>query len=165
MSVPVILRPAAEADVLAIYDELEETQTGLGFRFVERVRELRARRLGVEHAAPSDAAHQRFRIDEVTSSGRCRSIDFAPALFEIGQDERPVSRPRDGEQTLTDRPSFREVARCAVSERSRRVEQLHQVFGAHDNSCRLIRSVVRGRSRRKLNGDRCSRRASSWLPW
>jgi plasmid stabilization system protein ParE len=39
MSLPVILRPAADADIEAIHDELEQVQAGLGRRFVERVRE------------------------------------------------------------------------------------------------------------------------------
>jgi plasmid stabilization system protein ParE len=40
MSLPVILRPAAAADIQAIHDELEQAQTGLGDRFVARVREV-----------------------------------------------------------------------------------------------------------------------------
>jgi toxin ParE1/3/4 len=40
MSLPVILRPAAEADVQDTHDELEQIQAGLGDRFVARVREL-----------------------------------------------------------------------------------------------------------------------------
>ncbi|MFO0848549.1 MAG: type II toxin-antitoxin system RelE/ParE family toxin [Gemmataceae bacterium] len=40
MSRPVILRPAADADVQATHDELEQTQAGLGARFVARLREL-----------------------------------------------------------------------------------------------------------------------------
>lgn len=39
MSRPVILRPAADADIDAIHDELELVQVGLGDRFVVRVRE------------------------------------------------------------------------------------------------------------------------------
>jgi toxin ParE1/3/4 len=39
MSLPVILRPAADADVQEIHDELEQSQAGLGGRFIERVRE------------------------------------------------------------------------------------------------------------------------------
>jgi plasmid stabilization system protein ParE len=39
MSLPVILRPAADADVQATHDELEQAQVGLGDRFVARVRE------------------------------------------------------------------------------------------------------------------------------
>jgi toxin ParE1/3/4 len=38
MSLPVILRPAAEADVQATHDELERSQAGLGARFVAHVR-------------------------------------------------------------------------------------------------------------------------------
>jgi plasmid stabilization system protein ParE len=37
MSVPVILRPAADADIQATHDELEQAQAGLGGRFVARV--------------------------------------------------------------------------------------------------------------------------------
>jgi len=40
MSLPVILRPAADADIEAIHDELEQCRAGLGTRFVERVREV-----------------------------------------------------------------------------------------------------------------------------
>ena len=40
MSLPVILRPAAEADIQATHDELEQLQAGLGIRFVDRVREV-----------------------------------------------------------------------------------------------------------------------------
>jgi plasmid stabilization system protein ParE len=40
MSHPVILRPAAEADIQATYDELEQVQIGLGDRFLARVREV-----------------------------------------------------------------------------------------------------------------------------
>jgi plasmid stabilization system protein ParE len=40
MSLPVILRPAADADIQATHDELEQVQAGLGARFVARVREV-----------------------------------------------------------------------------------------------------------------------------
>lgn len=40
MSLPVILRPAADADIQATHDELERVQAGLGLRFVARVRAL-----------------------------------------------------------------------------------------------------------------------------
>jgi plasmid stabilization system protein ParE len=40
MSLPVILRPAAEADIRAVHDEWEQSQAGLGDRFVARVREV-----------------------------------------------------------------------------------------------------------------------------
>jgi hypothetical protein len=40
MNLPVILRPAADADIQATYDELEQSQVGLGNRFVGRVREV-----------------------------------------------------------------------------------------------------------------------------
>jgi toxin ParE1/3/4 len=40
MSLPVILRPAADADVQATHDELDQSQAGLGARFVARVREV-----------------------------------------------------------------------------------------------------------------------------
>lgn len=43
MSLPVLLRPAAEADIEATHDELETVRTGLGGRFVARVREVLAR--------------------------------------------------------------------------------------------------------------------------
>lgn len=43
MSLPVILRPAADADVQDTHEELERAQAGLGDRFVARVRELLAR--------------------------------------------------------------------------------------------------------------------------
>jgi plasmid stabilization system protein ParE len=39
MNLPVILRPAADADVQSTHDELEQAQIGLGDRFVARVRE------------------------------------------------------------------------------------------------------------------------------
>jgi plasmid stabilization system protein ParE len=39
MSLPVILRPAADADIQATHDELERARAGLGARFVARVRE------------------------------------------------------------------------------------------------------------------------------
>jgi hypothetical protein len=39
MSLPVILRPAADADIQATQDKLEQVQAGLGDRFVARVRE------------------------------------------------------------------------------------------------------------------------------
>ena len=40
MSLPMILRPAADADIQATHDELEQVQAGLGNRFVARVREV-----------------------------------------------------------------------------------------------------------------------------
>jgi len=40
MSLPVILRPAADADIQPTHDELERAQAGLGDRFVARVREV-----------------------------------------------------------------------------------------------------------------------------
>lgn len=40
MSLPVILRPAAEADIQLTHDELEQVQAGLGDRFVSRLREV-----------------------------------------------------------------------------------------------------------------------------
>jgi plasmid stabilization system protein ParE len=39
MSLPVILRPAADADIQVTHDELEQSQAGLGDRFVASVRE------------------------------------------------------------------------------------------------------------------------------
>jgi plasmid stabilization system protein ParE len=36
----VILRPAADADIQATHEELEQAQAGLGDRFVARVREV-----------------------------------------------------------------------------------------------------------------------------
>lgn len=43
MSLPVILRPAGDADIQAIHDELEQIQVGLGVKFVGRVREALGR--------------------------------------------------------------------------------------------------------------------------
>jgi plasmid stabilization system protein ParE len=43
MSLPVILRPDADADIQAIHDELEQSRAGMGDRFVVRVREVLAR--------------------------------------------------------------------------------------------------------------------------
>jgi plasmid stabilization system protein ParE len=40
MSLPVILRPAADDDIQRTHDELELAQVGLGGRFVARVREV-----------------------------------------------------------------------------------------------------------------------------
>jgi toxin ParE1/3/4 len=40
VSLPVILRPAADADVLATHADLEFVRAGLGKRFVARVREV-----------------------------------------------------------------------------------------------------------------------------
>src|SRR5437660_12464460 len=40
MSLPVILRPQADADIQAAHDELERSQAGLGARLVARVREV-----------------------------------------------------------------------------------------------------------------------------
>jgi toxin ParE1/3/4 len=40
MSLPVILRPAADADIQTVHDELEQVRAGLGARFVGRVREV-----------------------------------------------------------------------------------------------------------------------------
>jgi plasmid stabilization system protein ParE len=40
MSLPVILRPAADTDIQEIHDQLEQSQTGLGNRFVASVREV-----------------------------------------------------------------------------------------------------------------------------
>jgi toxin ParE1/3/4 len=40
MSLPVILRPTAEADIQVTHEELEQVQAGLGGRFVGRVREV-----------------------------------------------------------------------------------------------------------------------------
>lgn len=40
MSRPVILRPAADADIEGTHDELEQSRVGLGDRFVTAVREV-----------------------------------------------------------------------------------------------------------------------------
>jgi len=48
MSLPVILRPAADADIQATHDELERVQAGLGDRFVARVREVLERIEGMQ---------------------------------------------------------------------------------------------------------------------
>jgi plasmid stabilization system protein ParE len=40
MSLPVILRPEAEADIETTHDELDHIQAGLGRQFVARVRQL-----------------------------------------------------------------------------------------------------------------------------
>jgi plasmid stabilization system protein ParE len=40
MSVPVILRPPAEADIRDAHDALEQAQAGLGRRFARQVREV-----------------------------------------------------------------------------------------------------------------------------
>ncbi|MCE9568050.1 MAG: type II toxin-antitoxin system RelE/ParE family toxin [Planctomycetes bacterium] len=40
MSLPVILRPEAEADVLAAHAALEQAQTGLGAQFSRRLRDV-----------------------------------------------------------------------------------------------------------------------------
>jgi plasmid stabilization system protein ParE len=40
MNFPVILRPAAEADVADIYDYLEDARAGLGKKFLARLREV-----------------------------------------------------------------------------------------------------------------------------
>jgi plasmid stabilization system protein ParE len=40
MTLPVILRPAADADIQATHDELEQLRAGLGNQFVARVREV-----------------------------------------------------------------------------------------------------------------------------
>ena len=40
MSLPMILRPAAEADIQVTHDELEQSRVGLGDRFVAGVREV-----------------------------------------------------------------------------------------------------------------------------
>ena len=40
MSLPLILRPAADHDIQATHDELEQCRAGLGARFVERLREV-----------------------------------------------------------------------------------------------------------------------------
>ncbi len=40
MSLPVILRPEADADIQSTFDELEHVQVGLGDRFIGRVREV-----------------------------------------------------------------------------------------------------------------------------
>ena len=40
MSPPVIIRPVAEEDIQTIHDALEQVQTGLGRRFVGRLREV-----------------------------------------------------------------------------------------------------------------------------
>ena len=39
MSLPVILRPAADTDIQTSHDDLEQVRTGLGNQFVTRVRE------------------------------------------------------------------------------------------------------------------------------
>jgi hypothetical protein len=43
VTLPVILRPAADADIQATHDELEQAQAGLGDRFVDRGGEILAR--------------------------------------------------------------------------------------------------------------------------
>jgi len=40
MSLPVILRPEAEADIQAIRDDLEQSRVGLGQQFAARLREV-----------------------------------------------------------------------------------------------------------------------------
>jgi plasmid stabilization system protein ParE len=40
MSLPVILRPDAEADVQEIYESMEQTRERLGKKFLARLREL-----------------------------------------------------------------------------------------------------------------------------
>jgi toxin ParE1/3/4 len=40
MSVPVILRPEAEADIQGTFADLEQSQAGLGRQFAARVREV-----------------------------------------------------------------------------------------------------------------------------
>jgi toxin ParE1/3/4 len=40
MTLPVILWPAADADIQATHDELQQSQAGLGDRFVAQVREV-----------------------------------------------------------------------------------------------------------------------------
>lgn len=40
MSLPVLLRPEAEADIRATHDDLERVQAGLGTRFLTCVREV-----------------------------------------------------------------------------------------------------------------------------
>jgi plasmid stabilization system protein ParE len=40
MSLPVILRPAAELDIQTTHDELEQVQPGLGGRFIARVQDV-----------------------------------------------------------------------------------------------------------------------------
>jgi plasmid stabilization system protein ParE len=40
VSLPLLLRPEADADIQVSYDELEEVQVGLGDQFVARVREV-----------------------------------------------------------------------------------------------------------------------------
>jgi plasmid stabilization system protein ParE len=40
MSLPVILRPAADADIETTHNELEQVRAGLGVQFVRRVREV-----------------------------------------------------------------------------------------------------------------------------
>ena len=49
MSLPVVLRPAAEADIEATHSELEQIQAGLGDRFVSRVREVLERIEAMPH--------------------------------------------------------------------------------------------------------------------
>jgi plasmid stabilization system protein ParE len=43
MTLPVVLRPAADADIQETHNALEQSQPGLGDRFVSRVREVLAR--------------------------------------------------------------------------------------------------------------------------
>jgi hypothetical protein len=40
MSLPVILRPEAEADIHAAHDDMERAQAGMGQQFAARVREV-----------------------------------------------------------------------------------------------------------------------------
>ena len=40
MSLPLILRPAADHDIQATHDELEQCRAGLGARFVERLESM-----------------------------------------------------------------------------------------------------------------------------
>lgn len=40
MSLPIIIRPAAEADIQEIYDYLEEVRASLGEQFSARLREV-----------------------------------------------------------------------------------------------------------------------------
>jgi hypothetical protein len=61
VSLPVILRPAPDADIQATHDDLEQAQAGLGDRFVARVREMLERRGPAAPAARRNAFRQKKR--------------------------------------------------------------------------------------------------------
>jgi len=74
MSLPVILRPAADADIQTTHDALEGVQAGLGGRFVARVREVLGRIEAMPEVYGCVAGRAGGPAEEVPARGLLRRL-------------------------------------------------------------------------------------------